>query len=87
MFADTFPRETAGIVLEDVGWNEEKLKSRLSSAIWQEREKAIAQFSSPLTIAIQHEKDDSQTSVNQAADASSCRTAQSRLPSPVSSAS
>ncbi len=69
LFADLYPKEVAGIVLEDVAWNERELQRRLGPDVWHKRESTIARFSQAIPLGVRREKAALQLSIDQAASA------------------
>jgi pimeloyl-ACP methyl ester carboxylesterase len=69
LFAEMYPQETAGLLLEDLAWNERELKLRLTPAVWNAREAAIAQYSREIPDGVRREKESLQESIDQASAA------------------
>ena len=57
IFAHLYPKEVAGLVLVDPAFQETRLRARMTSQQWAEREKAIARYTDKMTKYQQMEKE------------------------------
>ena len=56
-YASRFPKDVAGLVFIDPGYNEQKLRAALPDSVWQKREAALKQYIPKLNTAQQAEMD------------------------------
>jgi pimeloyl-ACP methyl ester carboxylesterase len=57
LFAHLYPKEVAGLVLVDPAYQETRLRARMTSQEWAEREKAISQYTDRISKYQRMEKD------------------------------